>query len=169
MRVVKQSAGRLVLQEKPWLVWLVGGLFLVAGSFVALNSDERVFGGAFAIAGAVLILAFANTETATFDRGTGRFTRETRGLLRNSTTACALADVTAVRVDASAAGSPSRAYRLALVMASGARVPLTTSYASGKPDKDQQAAEIRRFLRLPDEAPAPGFGEMVRAMTGREP
>lgn len=166
MKVVQQTAGRLVLQEKPWLVWLVGGLFVVAGSGVALMSSERLFGAAFAVTGAVLILGFANTVTATFDRDARRFTRSITGLLRNSETGHPLGEVVSIDVEASPSANPSRAHRLVLGLSTGARFPLTSSYSSGKQDKEQTAGVIRQFLDLrgaPD-VPLPGFRDMVSMM-----
>lgn len=162
MTIVEQTAGRLVLRERPWLAWLVGGLFLAAGTGVAIASDERLFGAGFAVAGAVLILAFANTVTATFNRDTGRFTRSVTGLVRNSLAIHSISDITSVGVEASRSGTPSRAHRLVLTLSSGASVPLTTSYSSGLNDKERTAGVIRQFLGLqaPD-APLPGFGEMI--------
>lgn len=164
MKVAEETPGRLILQDSPWLVWLVGVLF-IGGGAVAFLSNEKVFGGGFVLVGVTLILAFANTVTAEFDRTTGRFRRLTRGLLRNHEIGHALSEIVAVTVVASASGNPSRAYRLAVTLASGERVPLTPTYSSGKGDKERMAATVRRFLNLQD-APAkmPGFGEMVGAV-----
>lgn len=166
MRVVEQTAGRLVLQDRPWLIWLVGGLFVAAGSFVALTSDERLFGAAFAVTGAVMILAFANTVTATFDRGVGRFTQSIKGLVRSRETVHPLSEVVSVGVHQSASGRPSRTHRIVLGLSSGATVPLTPTFSSGKPDKDRVAATIRQFLNLQElpEVPVPGFRDMVGMM-----
>jgi hypothetical protein len=166
MKVVEQTAGKLVLQERPWLVWVVGALFVVAGSWVALTSGERLFGAAFALTGAVLLLAFANTVTATFDRGVGRFTLSIAGVVRNRETAHPLGEVVSVGVHQSASGRPSRTYRLVLALSSGARVPLTPMFSSGKADKERLAGEIRQFLGLQEEpdVPIPGFRDLFRLM-----
>lgn len=166
MTIVERTTGKLVLRDGPWLVWLVGGLFVVAGSAVALASDERVFGAAFAVTGAGIIIAFANTVTATFDRSVGRFTRSIKGLVRNSETAYPLTEIVAVSVYAGRTARPSRTYRLELTLSSGGQVPLTPSFSSGKRDKEQTAAAIRQFLELQEEpdVPIPGFGEMFRMM-----
>ncbi|HEX6322374.1 MAG TPA: hypothetical protein VFZ36_01510 [Vicinamibacterales bacterium] len=170
MKVVDETAGRLVLQDRPWLIWLVGGLFIAAGSWVALTSDERVFGAAFAVTGAVLILAFANTVTATFDRGAGRFTQAIKGVVRSRETVHPLSEVVSVGVEQSAAGRPSRTHRIVLGLSSGARVPLTPTFSSGKPDKEGVARMIREFLGLPEGPGAPpGFREMVTVMFDRDP
>lgn len=165
MKVLQHTEAALVMQEKPWLVWLVGVLF-VAGGLFAFVSNERVFGAGFVIAGAGLILGFANTVTATFDRTAGRFRRSIRGLVRNSEITHPLAEIVAVAVEASATGNPSRSYRVALTLTSGVRVPLTSSYSSGKGDKEQRAATIRQFLDMREtpEVPMPGFRDMVGMM-----
>ncbi|MDQ3068509.1 MAG: hypothetical protein M3R55_02120 [Acidobacteriota bacterium] len=164
MKVVQQTATTLVMQDKPWFVWLVGALF-VAGGLVAFLSGETKFGGGFVIAGVGLILAFANTVTSTFDRGTGRFRRSLTGLLRHSELAHALDDIAGVSVEASASGHPSRSYRVALELTSRTRVPLTPTYSSGKADKEALATAIREFLKLPaPPPPLPGFTDMVKVM-----
>ncbi len=165
MRIVEKTAGRLVLQERPWLVAVVGGLFIVAGIAMAVKTGEAMAGG-FAILGAVLIVAFSNTVTATFDSNVGRFTRRSRGLLRNREATHPLQEIAGASVEASPSGNPSRSYRVALTLSSGARVPLTTSYSSGKDDKEQVAAAIREFLNLQQapEVRIPGFGDMFKLM-----
>jgi hypothetical protein len=164
MHVIERTASRLVLQEKPWLIGFVGGLFVVAGGFVAVTSDERLFGLAFVALGALLILAFANTVTAVFDRATSRFTRSVRGLVRNNEITHSLEDIVSVRVDASHSGNPSRSYRITLGRSSGDPVPLTTDYSSGKGDKDRLAGVIREFLSEAPEVPLPGFRDLFRLM-----
>jgi hypothetical protein len=161
MTIVERTSARLVLQEKPWLVGLVGGSFAMAGGYVALISDERLFGLAFVVVGVGLILAFANNVTAVFDRGTSRFTRSIRGLVRNTEISHPLGDIVSVRVEASRSGNPSRSYRVALGLSSRTSVPLTTGYSSGKVDKERLAVVIREFLHLP-EAPE------VRDLSARE-
>ena len=166
MKIMQQAAGRLVLQEKPGLVLLVGGLFVIAGIVVAVGAGEPLPGIGAALLGAIVILAFGNTVTATFDNNIGRFTRATRGAVRNSEITHPLPEIAGVSVETSRASRGSPSYRIALELASGARVPLTTSYSSGKSGKEHSAAAIRKFLNLPEapEVKMPGFGEMVKAI-----
>ena len=161
--MIQKTDGALVLRDSPWLVWLVGVLF-IGGGLVAFLGNERIFGGGFVLVGAGLILGFANTVTSEFNRTTGRFRRSTRGILRNNETFLSLADIVDVRVDASAAGNPSRAYRVVLGLKAGGDFPLTSSYSSGKADKERLAAAVRRFLDLEEGQRIPGFGEMVGMM-----
>lgn len=166
MTIVEKTEGRLVLQEKPWLVLLVGGLFVIAGLVVAVAAGEPLAGAGSALPGAVLILAFGNTVTVTFDKNVGRFTRATNGILRNSEVTHPLDQISGTSVESSKSAKSSRGYRIALTLASGARVPLTTSYSSGKSGKEQTAAAIRQFLGLAHvpEVEIPGFGDMARLM-----
>jgi len=164
MSIVENTGTTLVIQFKPWLESLVGVLFAAAGAW-AFFAGERVFGGGFFVAGAVLILVFANVVTCRFDRTAGRFTRSTRGPVRRSDISHALEEITDVRVQASSsAGSPSKSYRVVLGLQSGARVPIGSGYTSGKADKERLASAIRRFLNLPDVAdpPTPGFLDLIK-------
>ena len=166
MKIAEQTEGRLVLQEKPWLVLLVGGLFVIAGIVVAVGAGEPWAGVGSAMLGAIVILAFGNTVTATFDKGVNRFTRRTLGLLRTSDITHPLDQIAGVIVEASRSAKASRGSRMAVTLASGARVPLTASYSSGKSGKEQAAAAIRQFLGLQHvpEVEIPGFGDMARLM-----
>lgn len=166
MKVLRRTERELVLQERPGLVWLVGGLFTIAGLLVAAISTDKLFGAAFALVGLVLLLAFANYVTSTFDLTAGRFTRTVKGLIRRSEASCLLADIVGLRVEQGLSSRPSRSYRLALVLRSGDRLPLTTSYSTGRQDKERVAEVIRVFLELndPGELPLPGFGDMVGLM-----
>jgi hypothetical protein len=76
-------------------------------------------------------------------------------------------DITAVRVQSVSSGSsPSQSYRVALVLRSGADVPVSSGYSSGKPDKERMAADIRRVLGLPEvpELAQIGVRDMVALM-----
>lgn len=167
MRITEHSATALVIQDRPWLESLVGALFIAGGLFAAV-SGERVLGGGFMLAGAVLVLLLANTVTIRFDRGQGRFTRSTTGLMRSRAVAHALDDITGVRVQAGTSANPSRSYRLVLVLRSGAPLPLIPGYSTGQADKERMAAHIRRFLDLPaaPNTEAPGFGDFIKLMRG---
>lgn len=167
MRITEQTAGALVIEDRPWLEALVAMLFVAGGGW-AFFGGERVLGGGFVLAGMAIGLLFANTITIGFDRRTGRFTRSIKGLVRNDVVAHPLEQISGVDVEAGASGNPSRSYRVCVLIKDGARVPLTSAYSSGREDKARLAAEVRRFLGLPDPPPGmPGFGEMVKLM--REP
>lgn len=156
----------LVFESKPWLETIVGVLFF-AGGVWALVYGEVIFGGGFIIAGLLLMAVFANVITSTFDKGTGRFTRSLRGLIRRNTISHPLTDITGVRVEStSTTDSPSKSYRVMLVLRSRKRVPIFSGFSSGKADKERQAAEIRRFLNLPDVEPSKdiSFGDMIKLM-----
>ena len=167
MAIVEKTPTTLVIQSRPWLESLVGIMFVGAGTWAALGG-EPVFGGGFIIAGAVIIFGFATTVTSRFDRTTGRFTRVTKGLVRHSEIINSLADITAVRVDATggSANSPSQSYKVVLILTSREVINLASGSSSGKVDKQRLAAEIRQFLDLPEPTHAgpPGFGEMLGAI-----
>lgn len=161
--IVEKTSTTLVIRSRPWLEWLVGVLFIAAGSWAAFGG-EPVFGGGFVLAGAVIALGFANTVTSRFDRTTGRFTRSMKGPIRRSELAHPLDQIASVRVEAGggSSSSPSQSYRVVVVLKSRERVPISSGSSSGKTDKEALAAEIRRFLKLSDAAQdPPGFGEML--------
>jgi hypothetical protein len=74
-----------------------------------------------------------------------------------------LAEIVGARTERSAARQ-SQAYRVVLVMSTGATVPLTTQFTSGRGQHEQAAQAIRDFLSLPEQAdvPIPGFGDLFR-------
>jgi hypothetical protein len=166
MQVVQQTEGKLVLQERPWLVWGVSALLAGAGLFVALTSDERLFGAAFVVVGVAAVLLGGQTVTCTFDRATGQVTRETRGWPRSGRVQRPLADVRGVRLTQ---GSGRQTYRVELALPSGDRLPLTTTYSSGKADQETTARLIRDFLGLPDpgELQVPGIRDLVGIVLDR--
>ncbi|HYB94869.1 MAG TPA: hypothetical protein VEC39_07840 [Vicinamibacterales bacterium] len=156
MAIIEKTPSRLVIKYKPWLESLIGAAF-VAGGVWAFNGGERSFGAGFIVAGVALIVGVAAIVTTTFDRGTGKLTRSRRGLVRRTTASYPLAEIREVRVRATHSGDgPSKSYSLVVVMRDRTRVPVNFGFSSGKADKEQLAAEIRRFLGLPD---APELGE----------
>jgi hypothetical protein len=154
------------MRERPWLVWGVGALLAGAGLFVALTSDERLFGAAFVAVGVGALLLGGRTTTLTFDRATGQVTRELRGWPRSSQLRRPLGDVKGVRV---VQGTDRQTFRVELAFPAGERLPLTTSYGSGKADKEATARLIRAFLDLPDpgELQAPGIRDLVGMVLDR--
>ena len=166
MAIVEKTATSLIIQSRPLLESLVGAMFVGAGAWAAFGG-EPLFGGGFIIAGAVIIIGFANTVTSRFDRAMGRFNRTTKGLIRRSEISKPLADITTVRVDATggSANSPSQSYKVVLILKSRERIDVASGFTSGKTDKERLAAEIRQFLDLPEPtADPPGFGEMLGAL-----
>jgi crotonobetainyl-CoA:carnitine CoA-transferase CaiB-like acyl-CoA transferase len=161
VRVLEHTASRLVLRERPWLAWLVGGLLAAAGAGVALLGGEPTFGGLFVAVGLVAGLVGGRTITCTFDTATGQLTRESVGPLGHATVQCPLADVRAVRVVRGL--SRSQTYRVELVLADAEFLPLTTSYSSGKGQQEAIARLVRAFLGLPEvgELDLPGLGDLV--------
>ena len=158
----------LVIRHTPWLEWLVG-LLLLAGGTWAFAGGERIFGAGFIIAAIVLIVLVAATVTSTFDPLTRRFTRSMKGLVRRNEQIHAFDDIKAVRVQSVSSGSsPSRTYRVVLVLKSGANVPVTSGYSSGQRDKERLAAEIRRALGLPEAPELADFGmrDIIELMRG---
>ena len=133
-------------------------------------AGERVFGGGFMIAGAVLLLVFANVVATRFDRATGRMTKSVRGIIRRSQISHALDDITGVEVvqGTSSGNAPSPRYRLVVTLKGAGRVPINSGSGGAKADKERLAAEIRRFLNLPDapEHDPPGFADFLNAMRG---
>lgn len=166
MPITERTTSALVVEQKPWLEALVGTAFVAAGAW-AFFGGERVFGGGFMLAGAVVVGAFANIVTSRFDRGTGRFTQVTKGLVRRKDLSHPLDQIASVRVQAgnSTADSPSQSYRVELVLKSRERVHIGSGASSGKADKERLAAEIRKFLNLNEAAQEPpSFSEMVGAI-----
>jgi hypothetical protein len=161
MQMVEHTQTRLVLRERPYLVWGVSLLLAGAGVFVALTSDERLFGAAFAVVGLGAILLGGQTVSCTFDRASGDVRRVSRGWPRSGEQRHPLADVREVRL--TQGSGRGRTYRLELVLSAGRRVPLTTTYGSGKADQEATARLVRSFLGLPDpgEVELPGIRDLI--------
>jgi hypothetical protein len=168
MELVERTPTRLVLRDRPWLVWAVGGLFVAAGLFVVLTSSERLFGLAFVGLGLVALATGGRTVTCTFDREAALFRRESRGWPARRPVEHPLGEVVGVRVAQGGAGRRPT-YRVELVLGGGRRAPLTSAYSSGHGDKAATAALVRDFLGLPDtpDLPPPGLRELVDMLRSR--
>ena len=107
-----------------------------------------VFGGLFVVAGLAVVVLFGSVITCSIDKSLGTLVLESNRLGHRSRNEYALRDLYGVAVEFHRANRGGRTYRVALVMQSGDRVPLTAYYSSGLNKKQQTADRICAFLNL---------------------
>lgn len=107
-----------------------------------------VFGGLFVIAGLAFAVIFGSVITCSIDKSLGTFVLQSNRLVHRSRKEYALRDLYGVTVEFHRTNRGGRTYRVALVMQSGDRVPLTAYYSSGLNKKQQTADRICAFLNL---------------------
>jgi len=112
------------------------------------------------------------TLTVTADRLRGTLTLRYRSLLRTLVKDYALPQIASVEVDStrSSTSSSSRSsttYRVALVLASGDKVPWRSYYSSGYSEKESKARQLREFLGVTglNMSPATRFQAMRQLVT----
>lgn len=163
MKVTRRTDTELELHDSAALVWLIVGVFGIGGMWVLVHEGELLIAAAFAVVVVALALAFAITTTCRFDRVAGELTCVRRSLLKKSQTRHPLAEIVGARTERSSARQ-SQAFRVVVVMSSGAVVPLTTQFTSGRGQHEHVAKVIRDFLGLPEpvDVPIPGFRDLFR-------
>jgi len=173
MEVVERSATRLVLRERPWLVGVIGALFVTAGAvfFIRQTGSDRWFLLLFIAAGLALLLFVARVVTCVFDRGSNQLVRESRGVLLSGRRSIALSDIERVRVVRNAGSKGGSTYSVELQLASGKPLPLGSGSSSGRAPKQRLAQLVRDFLGLPPDLSAdaepPSFREVMSIARGR--
>lgn len=164
MKVTARSSTALVIRDTSALArtmgafcFLFGALFVAIASQGALSLWEHtvpaVIGVLLAIAG-LLTMLLPSTQTFVFDKAQRLLviTREAafRRPVRESVE---LKDITAIDLERSGDGEVGAVFRVALVLANGARRPWTSYYQSGGTQMRAIVEIVRNFLQL--EAPAP--------------
>ena len=164
MKVTARSSTALVIRETSALArtmgafcFLFGALFVAIASQGALSLWEHtvpaVIGVLLAVAG-LLALLLPSTQTFVFDKAQRLLviTREA-AFRRPVHESLALTDITAIDLERSGDGELGAVFRVALVLANGARRPWTAYYQSGGTQMRAIVDIVRNFLQL--ETPAP--------------
>ena len=164
MKVTARSSTALVIRDTSALArtmgafcFLFGALFVAIASQGALSLWEHtvpaVIGVLLAVAG-LLTLLLPTTQTFAFDKAQRMLviTREAafRRPVRES---MELKDIAGIDLERSGDGELGALFRVALVLANGARRPWTSYYQSGGTQMRAIVEIVRNFLQL--ESPAP--------------
>ncbi len=164
MKVTARSSTALVIRDTSALArtmgafcFLFGALFVAIASRGALSLWEHtvpaVIGVLLALVG-LLTMLLPSTQTFVFDKAQRLLviTREAafRRPVRESVE---LEDITGIDLERSGDGEGGALFRVALVLANGARRPWTSYYQSGGNQMRAIVDIVRNFLQL--EAPAP--------------
>jgi hypothetical protein len=143
---------QVVFRDYPLTLWLMGLLFLFVGAAIPFGDAQgRVL---MSLVG-VFFIAFPSILIVTVDRTRGMLNLRYRSLIRGSTKAYPLNEISFVNVAQDPEGE--RMYRLELVLWSGQVVPLRSFYSIGRGHYERRARRLRSALRVGSEVPAPGI------------
>ncbi len=164
MKVTARTSTALVIRDTGNTPRIVGAFFVLFGAlFIGVASQgatslwehavPAVVGCLFALIGILMVL-LPSTQTFVFDKGErllfitreAVFRRPVRESLR-------LTDITAIDLERSGDGESDGLFRVALVLADGARRPWTSYYGSGGAQMRAIVEIVRGFLQL--ETPLP--------------
>ena len=157
MRIVSDTADRLTLEEKPWIIGIILTvviLFLLALALM-IGRENLLVGGGLTFAAAVFglfFVVFVRRVIVIFDRAAGAVVIRSASMLGQKEQTIALADIDGVKVETQRSrsqnsdgrSSTSVTHRAVLQTRAG-DVPLTLVYTSGK-GAEAAADTVRRWL-----------------------
>ncbi len=142
---------QVVFKDYPMTFWLMGLLFLFLGAApFGWDAQLRVMMSL----GGVFLIAFPSILIITVDRTRGMLYLHYRSLIRVSTKAYPLNEISLVNVAQDREGE--RMYRLEIILRSGEVVPLRNGYSVGKGHYERRAKRLRSALRVGGEVSGPG-------------
>ncbi|MDJ0696504.1 hypothetical protein [Mastigocoleus sp. MO_188.B34] len=153
MKVTHRSQSLLILQEKPVLWWIIGGMFIATGfSFFIQAFTLELFGlfwyillaGFITLAG-YNMLCLAPFVTYRFDLTLNKLILKRRGLFGAEFVEHRLSEIQDVTVESCSYGDT---YRVSIALISGNHLSLTHYYDSNKIDKQKTVSWIKSFLNL---------------------
>jgi hypothetical protein len=145
---------QVVFKDYPLTLWLFGVLFLLTGAAFPFGQDAPGAQGRVVMwLGGVLLIAFPSILIVTVDRTRGMLNLRYRALIRGSTKAYPLNEISFVEVAQDREGE--RMYRLELILRSGQVVPLRSSYSIGKGHYERRARRLRSALGVGGQVSAP--------------
>src|SRR4051812_1403506 len=136
----QKNGEQVVYRDYPLLLWFLGVIALIL-SWVA---DEFVGRLVFALL-AMASIGFMSILTVAVDHTRGTLDLRYRALFRDSTKVYSVNDVCLVTV---VEDGGEGTYRIQLVLRSGEKVPLRSSYSAGKRGKERVARRLRSELGI---------------------
>jgi hypothetical protein len=135
---------------------------------LVLRNDDRWFGWLFifAFSGPGLLIISCSTQVGAleFDKQIGQLSLTRHRLFGKKLIQHPLHTIEDVTVEEHFGSKGSRTYRVAIVLKSGERIPLTPYYSSGLFGKQKVAAQIRNFLGISTpSSPSTPFDHQGRA------
>jgi len=122
-----QASSLTLQQDDRWFMFMVGGIFVVAGLAVAVVVGEIV--------------------VCEFNKDSGSLTLKRHSLLGTKVVERHIQEIKDVQIEESHSSDGST-YRVSLVFTTGDRLPLTSYYSSGKQAKQAIADHLHKFLQL---------------------
>ena len=153
MKVIHRSQNLLILQERPLILWIIGGICIAIALFVIGSSTQEqvnlfwkiVFAVIFIAGGMFMILTpFA---TYRFDREIGNLILKRQGLFGTKIIEHRLSEIQDVQVEEST-DSDGSTYRVIIMLMSGNCLPLTYYYNCDRIDKQKTVSWIKSFLHI---------------------
>ncbi len=154
VKVVHRSQNLLILQERPVLLWILAGVYILLGFFLipylTQNQDDKFWGILFCgifIAGGFLTIYATPFATYRFDKTLRSFILKRKRLSGTKIVEHPLNEIKDVQVEESI-DSDGSTYRVSIVLVSGDRLPLTDYYDSFETNKQKTASCIKSFLNI---------------------
>ncbi|MEI8132760.1 MAG: hypothetical protein WCG34_10020 [Leptolinea sp.] len=147
------SSNQLVLQDRPILSWVIGGLTLFAAIVIFMASGSVMGAIPFLFFALLMLLVFGSVNTITADRVRRTLTVSSRSVFSNKMTEYPFSEIANFEVEASRTKVSTRHrtinYRVVMIKTNGERVPMQSVFSSGYNDKARKGKALCEYLNLP--------------------
>lgn len=149
--MAEESSDRLVIQERPYMAWIISVVFIGIGSYLGVTQSQWIAGALMGGMGLLVLVIVGGGGTLIADRTARLVTLTTRAFFVPRTQEFTFDEIASVEIDQSRSSKGGVTYCVVLMTTDGQMHRLAPYYSSGYAGYARKADRLRSFLGLQSE------------------